>query len=211
MIDYPQMCGLQPWLLSLSRSTLTASCLLTIQLKGLKMSSSLPHPSGRVCHLGPRPQQQLLGQLLPHIPVTLIDTVVAPPPIACKVASRAPGLVQACSALGSLCQRGCILDTLHIHQPRGQQRSILCFCLSKGRDGFQGLSVMVRVWGALWGRGFRLKGIHWRLKSVSLDVQLGISLPGQKPLPISGETGLCLLWGAVSSRWCKPLQNHSAV
>lgn len=81
MIDYPQMCGLQPWLLSLSRSTLTASCLLTIQLKGLKMSSSLPHPSGRVCHLGPRPQQQLLGQLLPHIPVTLIDTVVGPPPL----------------------------------------------------------------------------------------------------------------------------------
>ena len=32
MIDSPQMCGLQPWLLSLSRSTLIASCLLTIQL-----------------------------------------------------------------------------------------------------------------------------------------------------------------------------------
>lgn len=211
MIDYPQMCGLQPWLLSLSRSTLTASCLLTIQLNRPENVLTSSTPQWQSLSSRPLASAAAPGSAPSTHPRDPYRHSCWPPPIACKVASRAPGLVQACSASGSLCQRGCILDTLRIHQPRGQQRSILCFCLFKGRDGFQGLSVMIRVWGALWGRGFRLKGIHWRLKCVSLDVQLGISLPGQKPLPISGETGLCLLWGAVSSRWCKPLRNHSAV
>lgn len=152
-------------------------------------------PSVRVSHLSPLPQpQQLLHQLLPLVPATPTHTVVGPPVLVSWPAKLPPRSRSAVpQALFAKETASWMPHTFA--RPEASSAPFFDFVCLKPET----VSRVCLSWSGsgepCGGGAFRLKGTHWRLKIVSRDVHtLGVSHPGQKPLLISGKTGLCLRW-----------------